>query len=62
MKWIVRAAFGLEGLAAKELKKLGMQVFHGPHQAGTVSFLPGQDCEEAAEALAQGGIAVRHAA
>ena len=25
MKWIVRAAFGLEGIAAKELKKLGMQ-------------------------------------
>ena len=45
--------------ACAGLKKLGMQVFHGPHQAGTVSFLPGQDCEEAAEALAKGGIAVR---
>ena len=28
------------------LKKLGMKVFSGPHQASTVSFLPGTDCEE----------------
>lgn len=41
------------------LKNLGMQVFSGPHQAGTVSFLPGMDCEEAAERLARRGIAVR---
>ena len=41
------------------LENLGMQVFHGPHQAGTVSFLPGMDCEEAAESLARQGIAVR---
>ena len=41
------------------LEKLGMQVFAGPHQAGTVSFLPGEDCEEAAEFLARQGIAVR---
>ncbi len=41
------------------LKKLGMQVFSGPHQAATVSFLPGMDCEEAAESLARQGIAVR---
>lgn len=43
----------------KGLKKLGMQVFSGPHQAATVSFLPGMDCEEAAEKLARQGIAVR---
>ena len=41
------------------LRKLGLQVFSGPHQAGTVSFLPGMDCEEAAEILAGLGIAVR---
>ena len=41
------------------LKKLGLQVFAGPHQAATVSFLPGTGCEEAAEILAKQGIAVR---
>ena len=44
---------------ADGLKKLGMRVFAGEHQAGTVSFLPGMDCEEAAEVLARQGIAVR---
>ena len=43
----------------KGLKQLGMQVFSGPHQAATVSFLPGMDGEEAAEILAKQGIAVR---
>ena len=41
------------------LKKLGMQVLSGPHQSGTVSFLPGMDCETAAQILARQGIAVR---
>lgn len=41
------------------LQKLGFSVFSGPHQAGTVSFLPGRDCEEAAEILGRRGIAVR---
>lgn len=41
------------------LKKLGMRVFSGPHQAGTVSFVSGQDPEEAAQELASQGIAVR---
>lgn len=41
------------------LQKLGMRVFAGPHQASTVSFLPGLDCEEAATILAEQGIAVR---
>ena len=45
--------------ACAGLEKLGMRVFRGPHQAGTVSFLSGEDCEEAAEALARQGIAVR---
>ena len=41
------------------LQKMGMNVYAGPHQAATVSFLPGQDCEAAAEKLARQGIAVR---
>ena len=36
-----------------------MRVFHGPHQAGTVSFVPQMDCEEMAEKLGRMGIAVR---
>ena len=36
-----------------------MHCFSGPHQASTVSFLPGCDCEEAAAFLARQGIAVR---
>lgn len=43
----------------KMLKRRGLSVFSGPHQAGTVSFLPGLDCEEAAELLARQGVAVR---
>ena len=41
------------------LRKAGMQVYSGDHQAATVSFLPGMDCEEAAANLARQGIAVR---
>ena len=41
------------------LKECGMQVFAGPHQAATVSFLAGMDCEGAAARLARQGIAVR---
>ena len=41
------------------LKQLGMRVFEGDHQAATVSFLPGMDCEEAAALLARQNIAVR---
>ncbi len=48
----------LERVAAG-LKKRGMEVFAGPHQGGTVSFLPGLDCEEAAKILAKQSIAVR---
>ena len=45
--------------AAEGLQKLGLQVFRGPHQAGTVSFLPGMDCEEAAAFFDREGIALR---
>lgn len=41
------------------LEKLGMRIFTGEHQAATVSFLPGMDCEEAAALLAKQGIALR---
>ena len=41
------------------LKQAGMRVYDGPHQASTVSFLPGMDCEEAAARLARENIAVR---
>jgi selenocysteine lyase/cysteine desulfurase len=44
---------------AAGLQKIGLKVFAGPHQAATVSFLPGVDCEEAAEKFARQGIAVR---
>lgn len=43
----------------RALRGMGLQVFAGPHQAGTVSFLPAMDCEETAEKLAASGIAVR---
>lgn len=44
---------------AQGLKKLGFQVFDGPHQAGVVSFVPQIDCQEAADLLARQGVAVR---
>ena len=44
---------------AQGLKALGLQVFSGPQQAGTVSFVPEEDCEEFAGKLAKAGIAVR---
>ena len=47
------------GHCVRGLIQQGFQVFAGAHQAATVSFLPGQDCEEAAEILAKLGIAVR---
>lgn len=44
---------------ARGLERLGFRVFAGAHQASTVSFLPDMDCEDAAGALAEMGIAVR---
>lgn len=44
---------------ADGLNRLGIRTFSGPHQAATVSFLPEMDCEEAAQILAERGIAVR---
>lgn len=56
---IFRQEHGQLESCVRELKKLGFPVFSGEHQAATVSFLPGMDCEEAAEALAKMGIALR---
>ena len=44
---------------AEGLRKMGLQVFAGAHQGGTVSFVPEMDCEEMAAKLAKRGIAVR---
>lgn len=41
------------------LKELPLQVFSGPHQAATVSFVPPGDCQELADRLGRMGIAVR---
>ena len=44
---------------AAALERLGMRVFSGEHQGGTVSFVPEGDCEEFARELAEQGVAVR---
>jgi selenocysteine lyase/cysteine desulfurase len=41
------------------LQEMGIRVFSGPDQAGTVSFVPETDCEEVARRLAERGVAVR---
>ena len=41
------------------LENLGFRVFTGPDQGGTVSFIPGIDCEEAAQRMAGLGFALR---
>ena len=48
-----------KGFLMSRLEKLGYRVFRGEHQAGTLSFLPGTDCEEAAAFYARRGIALR---
>ena len=44
---------------AAGLEKLGLRVFSGAHQSGTVSFVPEMDCEALAAKLGKKGIAVR---
>lgn len=46
-------------LAAEGLQNLGIKTFWGPHQGGTLSFVPEDDCEEMAGKLAGQNIAVR---
>lgn len=43
----------------KALEKLGVCVFAGEHQSGTVSFVSQMDCEELGELLSAEGICVR---
>ena len=49
----------LAAYTARELGKLGYEVFSGPHQLGTVSFRGREDCQELADRLAEAGIALR---
>ena len=44
---------------AQLLENMGMRVFSGADQSGTVSFVPNMDCEELAAALGRRGVAVR---
>jgi selenocysteine lyase/cysteine desulfurase len=44
---------------ASGLEQMGIRVFSGKQQTGTLSFLPPGDCEEFADELALRGIAVR---
>jgi selenocysteine lyase/cysteine desulfurase len=44
----------IEGLTA-----MGIRVLSGPHRSGTFSILPKGDCEEAAAAFSEAGIALR---
>ena len=46
-------------VCSSAMEKLGLRVFRGQHQGGTVSFVPEGDCEEFARHLACRGIAVR---
>lgn len=68
LDWIRRR--GIKGIAREEerqakraaagLKSLGLQVFSGPNQGGTLSFLPPDgDCEAAAQTMAGLGICLR---
>lgn len=59
MDTIFRQEQQILGHCVRGLVGQGFRVFAGAHQAATVSFLPGMDCEEAAENLAKRGIAVR---
>ena len=56
---IGRHESGLAAEAARMLRELGMDVYAGADQLGTVSFRSGEDCETAAENLGRRGIALR---
>lgn len=59
IKKILSAEQTLARHCAEGLREMGLSVYSGPHQSGTVSFLPAGDCEEVAQKLADRGIAVR---
>ena len=56
---IARREANCAARCARRLEKLGVEVFSGPHQAGTVSFRCAMDCEEMAKALECRGFALR---
>lgn len=43
----------------KVLENMGFSVFRGDHQSGTLSFLPGEDCEAFAQRMGRRGVALR---
>jgi selenocysteine lyase/cysteine desulfurase len=49
----------LARMCAEKLQKMGLRVFLGDHQCGTVSFVPETDCEDLAQQLGKRGVAVR---
>ena len=67
MAWLQRE--GIDGIHRREcaeatrcfhgLEKLGLRCFGGSHQAGIVSFVPQEDCEDLALKLGKLNIAVR---
>ena len=56
---IGREEAALAAYTAARLEKQGWEVFHGPHQLGTVSFRGGEDCQTLCDRLAGAGIALR---
>ena len=56
---IGREEAALAAYTAARLEKQGWEVFHGPHQLGTVSFRGGEDCQILCDRLAGAGIALR---
>ena len=54
---IGRREAALAAYTARELGKLGYEVFAGPHQMGTVSFRGREDCQTLCDRL--GGFALR---
>ncbi len=56
---ILRRERKLARLCADALRGMGMEVFSGENQSGTLSFRPGWDCEDLAQQLSGMGIAVR---
>ena len=56
---VARREHALAKVCGEMLEDMGFFVFCGAHQASTVSFLPGENCEEFALGLARQGIAVR---
>jgi len=59
VEWILHREQIQARRCAQVLRELGVRVFAGEHQGGTVSFVPEMDCEEMARKLAHMGIAVR---